>query len=76
MEDSAKSAALAIGDAKKYTAHTYLSTKIDVSQIYKQFGDKASIEHFLKKAVQKSYKLISKTQCTINEPSENAVHLS
>lgn len=51
MEDSAKSAALAIGDAKKYTAHTYLSTKIDVSQIYKQFGDKASIEHFVKKAV-------------------------
>jgi hypothetical protein len=65
----------AIGDAKKYTAHTYLSTKIDLSKLHKTFGEKAVVEHFMRKAIQKSYKSISKSNCTINEPGENAVNL-
>ena len=40
-----------IETAKRFNAHTYLSTKVDLSNLHKTFGKTASIEYFLRKAI-------------------------
>jgi hypothetical protein len=51
MDEKRSNVAETIGDAKKYTAHTYLSTKIDLANLHKTFGDKVSVNHFVRKAI-------------------------
>ena len=46
-----------------------------MTNLYKTFGEKASVEHFVRKAIQKSYKIIIKEDCKINESGKNAVNL-
>ena len=47
-----------IYNAKRYVAHTYLSTKIDAEALFELFGKDASVESFVRKAVQKAYRVV------------------
>ena len=64
-----------IGNAKKYNPHTYISTKVDLTKLQQTFGQTTSVELFLKKAIQKSYKSITKSDCKINEEADHSVNL-
>ena len=70
-------ASLDIENAKKYIAHTYLSTKIDTNNLYSAYGD-VDLNTFLTKAVKKAFKVVNKDQhCDINGQTEgSAVSLS
>lgn len=57
--------------AKRYLAHTYLSTKVDTEQLFEVFGKDANVESFVQKAVRKAYKVIdAQADCKINGMSE------
>jgi fructose-specific component phosphotransferase system IIB-like protein len=65
-----------IGDAKKYLAHTYMSTKFDASSLISTFGKDVNIEVFIHKAVQNAYKYVLKETCLINKSGPHAVNVS
>lgn len=58
-------AAEALFNAKRYLAHSYMSVRFDTSLIESTFPD-VPLEHFLRKAVLKSYQQISDADVSIN----------
>lgn len=65
-----------IGDAKKYLAHTYMSTKFDASSLISTFGKDVNIQVFISKAVQNAYKHVLNETCLINTSGPHAVNVS
>lgn len=56
-----------IHSAKRYIAHTYLSTKVDAEALFATFGKDVAVESFMKKAVQKAYKVVDPAAtCDVN----------
>lgn len=76
VEGDALTQAENIHAAKRYVAHTYLTTKIDTHCLFETFGSEASVEHFLRKAVSKAFQSVTGHNADINGTSEHAVGLS
>jgi hypothetical protein len=63
-----------IHSAKRYIAHTYLSTKVDTAALYQTFGKDVEVEAFMQKAVHKAYKAVDPlAKCSINGTSGDHV---
>jgi len=64
-----------IAEAKKLLAHSYMSTKTDVSVILKEFPD-VPLDSFVMKAAQKAYsKMVDSSQAlTVQRVDNGTVH--